>query len=135
MTTVTGLEHRVFYSCFVKLPRPIAARVLLSLLTLACLSAQSQTDKASPLTVQGSFRSRVEAWDWFEGGADNSYAFSGNLLRLSLVQQRKQIDWQTSRAVTLSAYFGYASSGEVIKKIYPKRKNGSLGYLELTYRF
>jgi len=45
------------------------------------------------------------------------------------------IDWQVSPAATLSAYYGYATGGAVIQKTYPNGKNGSLGYLELSYRF
>lgn len=98
MIRVTRIKHQVFYSCSVQLPRLISARVLLPLLAVVCLTAQTQPVKSAPLTVQGSFRTRIEAWDWFEGSADNSYAFSGNLLRLTLGQQRKQIDWQLELA-------------------------------------
>ena len=48
--------------------------------------------------MQGSLRSRVESWDWFEGAANNDYTYSGNLLRLGFSQQRQSFDWQIERA-------------------------------------
>lgn len=56
---------------------------------------------AQPLEIQGSFRSRLEIWDWFEGAGNNTYAFSGNLLRLGLGQQRAAWDWQVELAAPL----------------------------------
>jgi len=49
-----------------------------------------------PVQISGSIRSRIEAWDWFQGqpDQDSSYWFSGNLLRLSLSQARENWDWQ-----------------------------------------
>jgi hypothetical protein len=51
-----------------------------------------------PITVHGSVRSRLELWDWFEGAADNSYAFSGNILRVSISQKRPGVDWNVELA-------------------------------------
>ncbi|MFN3323494.1 MAG: alginate export family protein [Bryobacteraceae bacterium] len=48
--------------------------------------------------VHGSFRSRAEAWDWFEGQANNSYLFSGNLFRLSLSGSGARTDWNVEFA-------------------------------------
>jgi hypothetical protein len=61
------------------------------------LSAQTGP-AARRLTFQGSLRSRAEFWDWFEGQADNAYVFSGNLLRLSVSQQRERFEWQLEAA-------------------------------------
>lgn len=67
---------------------------------LAPLTAQSGGTPAagSPVKVSGSLRSRVEIWDWFEGNANNRYAFSGNILRLSLTQTKGDFDWQLELA-------------------------------------
>lgn len=46
------------------------------------------------VNIQGSFRTRWESWDWFQGDANNSYNFSGNVLRLSFSQNKKAFDWQ-----------------------------------------
>jgi hypothetical protein len=71
-------------------------------------SARAQSAAAAPpkvhkiggVTVQGSFRTRMEAWDWFQGDTgDNSYAYSGNLLRLSFSQSLESVDWQVELAV------------------------------------
>ena len=40
-----------------------------------------------------------------------------------------------SRSITATGYFGYASGRAVMTAIYPKGKNGSLGYLEMAYKF
>lgn len=73
--------------------------VFLSLLALAgAVAAQAQTPlqplKIGKVTVQGSFRTRLEAWDWFEAPGDSAYQFSGNLLRLGFGQQLPKLDWQ-----------------------------------------
>jgi len=64
------------------------------LLALSIAGAFAEPLKIGDVTVQGSFRSRLEGWDWFEGQAGNSYAFSGNILRLSFSQSRTSLDWQ-----------------------------------------
>lgn len=52
------------------------------------------------VAVSGSFRSRLETWNWFQADAgDNSYAYSGNLLRVSLSQKRRGWDWNAEFAV------------------------------------
>jgi hypothetical protein len=64
---------------------------------LFAAQALAQTPSAlrlGPINIGGNFRTRVEAWDWFDGDADDSYAFSGSLLRVSLGRQQKKFDWQ-----------------------------------------
>ena len=70
-------------------------------MTLAVADASAQNARSpSPLTVEGSFRTRMEAWNWFQGDAgDNSYAYSGNIFRISLSQSRASFDWQLELAV------------------------------------
>ncbi|MBI5281823.1 MAG: alginate export family protein [Candidatus Solibacter usitatus] len=50
------------------------------------------------VVVSGSLRTRLEMWDWFAGNANNDYAFSGNLFRLSFAQTLKKVDWQLELA-------------------------------------
>jgi hypothetical protein len=50
--------------------------------------------KLGPVTVQGSFRTRLEGWRWFEGQANSDYAFSGSALRLTFGHQSEWLDWQ-----------------------------------------
>lgn len=57
--------------------------------------------KIGSLTLTGSVRVRTEVWDWFEGEANNSYAFTHSLVRLGIGQQLSKLDWQ----VELSAPF------------------------------
>ena len=46
------------------------------------------------VTIGGSIRTRVEGWNWFKApGAENTYGFPGTLFRLSLSQQRRDLDW------------------------------------------
>src|SRR5437016_1760294 len=50
--------------------------------------------KIGTVTVYGSLRSRVEGFDWFQPtSGNNSYAYSGNLLRLGFSQKRETWDW------------------------------------------
>jgi hypothetical protein len=52
------------------------------------------------VTVTGSFRSRLEAWDWFEpSSGDNTYAFSGNTFRVAFSQTRESWDWTAELSV------------------------------------
>ncbi|HXJ39367.1 MAG TPA: alginate export family protein [Bryobacteraceae bacterium] len=52
------------------------------------------------ITVTGSIRSRVEAWDWFKPDAgDNSYPFSGNILKVGFSQNRETWDWNAEFAL------------------------------------
>ncbi|MFN8007502.1 MAG: alginate export family protein [Terriglobia bacterium] len=56
--------------------------------------------KLGGITLHGSFRTRFEDWRWFKGDrADNTYAFSGNILRLALSQSRVPFDWQLEFAL------------------------------------
>ena len=76
--------------------------IRLSAIFLLAFGALAQTSpapmKIGDVTVQGSFRSRLEMWDWFRGAANNDYAFSGNILRLSLGQTKKTFEWQIELA-------------------------------------
>ena len=46
-----------------------------------------------------------------------------------------QVEWRLNRSITATAYYGYAQGRAAIAAIYPRGKNGSLGYLELAYKF
>ena len=53
-----------------------------------------------PVTVTGSLRARLYGWDWFDAPPyDNSYPYSGNLLRFSFSQRFKGWDWNAEFAV------------------------------------
>lgn len=71
------------------------------LLALGLLSATYATAQTAPdviklgsVTVTGTLRSRVYAWDWFQpaGTYDNQYAYSGNVLRLNFAAKRGPVD-------------------------------------------
>src|SRR5580765_7010708 len=56
--------------------------------------------KLGGVTVTGSSRSRAYGWDWFQpASGDNSYAYSGNLLRVGFSQSREKWDWNAEFAV------------------------------------
>jgi hypothetical protein len=59
-------------------------------LLLAFLHAAS----AEEVKMSGSIRSRLEAWAWFPANGNHTYAFSGNLARLSFAQTTRRLDWQ-----------------------------------------
>ncbi|MBV8847660.1 MAG: alginate export family protein [Bryobacterales bacterium] len=53
-----------------------------------------------PVTITGSLRARLYAWDWFAAPpAGNEYQYSGNILRLSLSERLKTWDWNAEFAV------------------------------------
>lgn len=54
------------------------------------------------MLVQGSIRSRFEAWNWFEPDTgDPDYAYLGNLARLSLSRNTDTFDWQIEVAAPI----------------------------------
>src|SRR4051794_17457418 len=59
------------------------------------------------ITITGSLRSRVEAFDWFQPdatsgpGSNNAYAYSGNIFRISFAQRRETWDWNAEFAVPM----------------------------------
>ncbi|MBI2150125.1 MAG: alginate export family protein [Acidobacteria bacterium] len=56
----------------------------------------------SSVTVRGSIRARAEIWNWFAAdSADNTYTYSGNLIRLSLTKSSERGDWQVEFAMPL----------------------------------
>ena len=59
------------------------------------LAAQSPSEplRLGPVTIQGSIRTRVEGWRWFEGQGNADYAFSGTFLRTSFSHQANRLDW------------------------------------------
>ncbi|MBZ5541615.1 MAG: alginate export family protein [Acidobacteriia bacterium] len=62
-------------------------------------TAPAPKRKLGPLDISGSWRVRVEGWDWFEGPAGNSnYAFGHSLLRVAIGQQSARFDWQLEAA-------------------------------------
>ena len=54
---------------------------------------QSPTS-AAPLQWSATFRSRAEAWDWFDTGEEGRYAFLGSSLRAGLSQQLRSFGWR-----------------------------------------
>ena len=77
--------------------------------TLAAVGAQGQSPaagdalapvKLGDVTVSASLRARLYGWDWFQPAAgQNSYAYSGNLLRIGLSENRESWDWNAEFAV------------------------------------
>lgn len=60
--------------------------------------APPQPMKLGGVTVSGSVRTRIEAWDWFQGSANNDYTFSESIARMSFSQSQKAFDWQVEFA-------------------------------------
>lgn len=68
--------------------------------------ANAQTSTPEPfklgdVTVTGSLRDRVYAWDWFEpsAGYNGQYGYSGNILRLNFSEKLGAFDWDAEIAV------------------------------------
>ena len=63
-----------------------------SLALLLCLAGGA--GPAAAESFSASLRTRVEAWDWFQGNANSDYAFSGSILRFGVVGAGKAYEWQ-----------------------------------------
>src|SRR5438477_7149801 len=77
--------------------------VLISLAAAGIVQAQNAAAppplKIGDVTVTGTLRSRAYGWDWFQPSAgENTYAYSGNLLRLNFSEKRKRWDWDAELA-------------------------------------
>jgi len=75
--------------------------LFLSLLATALSFGQSAATpiKLGDITVTGTFRARGYGWNWFEPpSGDSQYAYSGNLLRVNLTEQRKGWEWTAELA-------------------------------------
>src|SRR5260370_25644769 len=56
--------------------------------------------KLGGVTFSGSLRSRLYVWDWFQpASGNNSYAYTGNILRVGFSQNRDTWDWNAEFAV------------------------------------
>lgn len=56
--------------------------------------------KIGGVTLSINLRSRVEVFDWFQpSSGDNTYGYSGNLLRLGLAKKYEKWDWNAEFAV------------------------------------
>ena len=56
--------------------------------------------KLGSIVFSGSLRARVETWDWFQpSSGDNTYGYSGNILRFGFSQNRETWDWNAEFAV------------------------------------
>ncbi len=71
----------------------------------AAVFAQGQTApapqpmKIGDVVVTGTLRARAYAWDWFQPSTgDNTYGYSGNLLRVNFAEKRKGWDWDAELA-------------------------------------
>lgn len=77
-------------------------RLALPLLAAALTFGQSTFTpiQLGDVTVSGSLRSRLYAWDWFQPSTgQNQYEYSGNLFRLNFAEKRGTWDWDAELAV------------------------------------
>jgi hypothetical protein len=76
------------------------ALLFLPVITWAQASGAADPIKLGDITVTGSLRSRLYAWDWFQAAAgENQYEYSGNLLRLNFSEKLSRWDWDAEFAV------------------------------------
>lgn len=54
--------------------------------------------KIGDITLAGSFRSRVEGWNWFGDAAAGEYTYPGSILRVGVAQSTTTVDWQIEMA-------------------------------------
>lgn len=129
------------------------------LFTFACLSpvpgwGQSQPAKPSPsaarkhklgpLEISGSWRVRVEGWDWFQGKTgNNNYAFGHSLLRVAIGQGGSRFDWQVEAAqitilglpndAVVSAPQGQLGLGGTYFAANGNQRNNASGFVKQAY--
>src|SRR5882672_6865119 len=75
--------------------------VLICLATAGIAQAQNAPAplKIGDVTVTGTLRSRLYGWDWFQpSSGDNTYGYSGNILRVNFAEKRKGWDWDAEIA-------------------------------------
>ncbi len=62
-------------------------------------AAQPGPHKFGPVELSGSWRLRVEGWDWFDADqGDGEYAFPHSLVRAAVRQQAGRFEWQVEAA-------------------------------------
>jgi hypothetical protein len=71
---------------------------LIGFLAVCANNLPAQSDGGDPLqigsvTVSGSIHERYEDWDFFRAKGENSYGYSGSLLRLMLSRNEQSYDW------------------------------------------
>lgn len=81
-------------------------RLRASLFLIASVTAFAQvtpaTLKLGDVVVSGSFRTRAYGWDWFQpASGDNSYAYSGNVLRVNFAQKKDRWEWNAELAAPI----------------------------------
>jgi hypothetical protein len=79
----------------------IAVFAVAALASAARVEAQgtAQPLTIGDVTVAGSFRSRVEAWNWFGDATAGDYTYPGSLFRIGLSGAKKTVTWQAEVAV------------------------------------
>src|SRR5215472_9436725 len=56
---------------------------------------QAQSVPMTETSFSGNWRTRVENWHWFQSSTGTpDYTFGASVLRLSIMQKRKRLDWQ-----------------------------------------
>ena len=68
---------------------------------LIAQDAAAEPVKLGDVTVSGWLRTRGEVWDWFQGNANNQYAFSESIFRLGFSQSKNNFDWKIELAVPI----------------------------------
>lgn len=63
--------------------------------------AAQESKSAAPVEIHGSFRTRLEMWDWFGAGEEGRYAFSGNILKVNFRQSGKHVGWLAELAAPI----------------------------------
>ena len=65
-----------------------------------CAQAPPEPFKFGDVTVTGSLRTRLYGWDWFQPAAgNNSYFYSGDILRVNFSEKLRGWDWDAELAV------------------------------------
>lgn len=93
------IPRKLIFAVFLLLALPLAVLAQANQLTSTPAPAPI---KIGSVTLSGSLRARFESWDWFEtNAAENQYNYGAATLRLSLGQQKENLEWQVEGAFPL----------------------------------
>ena len=125
-------------------PRPYARFPFFDMMNNHDINAAMILRPHKKVTVSSEFHSlrlsnKNDLW-YSGGGAYQPWTFgyqgratSGNRSLANLYDT--SLEYRLNPHVSFTGYYGYADGRAVTKAIYPKGKNGAMGYIEVLYKF
>jgi len=136
-------RHGTFFQVL-PTPRPYARFPFFNMMNSEDAFAEVVLRPSKRVTVRSDFHSLrlASANDlWYAGGGAFqpwTFGYTGRALggQRSLGKLIDgSVDYNVNAHVSVSLYSGFLVGGKVMESIYPKGKNSSFGYVEMTYKF